>query len=147
MLPTHSHKISFSLLIFGKVNRFLCRFERWKRYPLRSRKSFVEEKICLRGLCWWRSFQKRQSRGSWNMYVSSFEVNLCRMWEKMNSFCYCVLFYYMNIEYKCKIICTFIFYYVIYSVNILFNHVSLHLTVTKKCSILFRNIVCNFLKF
>ena len=73
------------------------------------------------------------------VYVSEFTGNLCCIWEKMNNFYYCILFY----TYKIGMYICYVFYYV----TILFYYILFHLLVNKKCSILFRNIVYNFLKF
>ena len=69
-----------------------------KTLPTAFPKKFVEEKTGLGGFVGDEKkrllgFQKPQSRERRNMYVYEFEVNLCRMWEKMNNFCYCALFY------------------------------------------------------
>lgn len=114
LLLTHSHKISFLLLIFRKVNRFFRRFERWIRYPLR----WGEDRF--RRLCqWWKGETSRISKASVArtpeyVHIWIWSKSLSHVGEDEQFLLLCSILFGFHQYVLCYLICSILFGFRVY---------------------------------
>ena len=129
------------------MNSFIFRFEKPCDHWLHFHSSFVKDKIICKSF----GVERREaSEIPKSKYMRRVILGVAAIWLNFFLFYFTLTFVEDTFNY-CKSRLQYCFipfddFIMFHSFDNIILACSIHLTITKKCSILFRNIVCDFLK-